>query len=299
MTDRRSSRIVLSASRRTDIPAFYMDWFMDRIRRGTFEVTNPYNGRVSIVPVTRDRVHTIVFWSKNFDPFIASGNGESLLKMGYHLFFNFTVNTVAPALEPNVPTLANRIAQLEELCYRFGSDAVNWRFDPICFYLTHGETLQDNLGDFFQIADHAGSIGIKRCITSFMDDYPKIQRRLRSKSNGGNQISFIDPPPEKKVAVLLKMETILTKRNIALLICCENEVYHKLPADSSIQGSSCISNELLVSLSGGSLYLQKDKGQRIKAGCGCQVSVDIGSYRDHPCYHNCLFCYANPKEKQN
>ncbi len=299
MTHQPLSQIVLSASRRTDIPAFYMDWFMDQTHRGAFEVMNPYNGRVSIVPATPDHVHTIVFWSKNFGPFIESGNGDILLKRGYHLFFNFTVNSVAPVLEPNVPTLANRLAQLEELCRRFGSDAVNWRFDPICFYLINGEMHQDNLGDFLQVAEHAASSGIKRCIISFMDDYPKIRRRLRSKPNGENQILFIDPPLEKKVAVLLKMETILTKRNIALWICCENDVYNMLPVNSSIQDSSCISNELLVSLFGGSLSLQKDKGQRIKDGCGCQVSVDIGSYRDHPCYHNCLFCYANPREKQN
>ena len=70
-----------------------MPWFMEQIARGIFEVVNPFNQRVSIVPATADAVHTIVFWSKNFGPFIGEHYGDKLLELGYHLFFNFTVNS--------------------------------------------------------------------------------------------------------------------------------------------------------------------------------------------------------------
>ena len=90
---KHSDQIVISASRRTDIPAFYMDWFMEQIKKEVFEVTNPYNRRKSIVPATPDKVHTIVFWSKNFAPFIKGRFGQTLLRMGYNLFFNFTINS--------------------------------------------------------------------------------------------------------------------------------------------------------------------------------------------------------------
>jgi len=106
--------------------------------------------------------------------------------------------------------------------------------------------------------------------------------------------SFIDPSIETKIEVLLAMETVLSEVNIDLYTCCEKQVLEALPIDSGITKSSCIPNDLLVEIFGGNLSFKKDTGQRVKDGCGCMVSVDIGSYHNHPCYHNCLFCYANP-----
>jgi len=140
--------IVISASRRTDIPAFYMEWFMDRIEKGSFDVINPYNHHISVVPATCENVHSIVFWSKNFRPFIENSYGDKLKKRGYNLFFNFTINSYLPLLEPNLPSLADRLDQLESLCSRFNSNTINWRFDPICFYKTRGNQLMDNLPIF-------------------------------------------------------------------------------------------------------------------------------------------------------
>ena len=106
------SKIVISASRRTDIPGFYMPWFMKQIGRGFFEVVNPFNQHVAVVPVSAARVHTIVFWSKNFGPFIDKVYGRQLIKLGYHLFFNFTINSDNPNLEPHVPPLNERLTSL-------------------------------------------------------------------------------------------------------------------------------------------------------------------------------------------
>ena len=283
-------KTVISASRRTDIPAFYMPWFMEQIRKGFFEVVNPFNQRVSIVPATADRVHTIVFWSKNFGPFIDKGFGPQLQKRGYHLFFNFTINSDNPELEPNVPPLNERLEQLAHLCSHYGPRAVNWRFDPLCFYMAGQGPLQDNLKDFSVIADRAAASGITHCITSFMDHYPKIRRRIASRPG----FEFIDPPLSEKLNTILEMETRLAALNIHLYTCCEKDLIQALPVTSSVAPSSCIPNDLLMELYGGQLSIRKDTGQRVKAGCGCKVSADIGSYRRQPCYHNCLFCYANP-----
>ena len=288
-------KTVISASRRTDIPAFYMPWFMEQIHRGFFEVVNPFNQRASIVPATADRVHTIVFWSKNFGPFINKEYGPQLQKLGYHLFFNFTINSDSLDLEPNVPQLSERLGQLAHLCSHYGSRAVHWRFDPLCFYRSESENLRDNLADFSDIADHAAASGISSCITSFMDHYPKIRRRLTSRPG----FEFIDPPPAKKRETILEMETRLAALNIRLYTCCEKELGRALPVTSTVEPSSCIPNDVLMELYGGQLSLKNDTGQRVKAGCGCKVSVDIGSYRQQPCYHNCLFCYANPKSCQS
>ena len=289
-----NQKTVISASRRTDIPALYMKWFMVNVNKGRFEVMNPYNRHVSIVPATPDKVHTIVFWSKNFGPFIEGGYGEALTKMGFNLFFNVTLNSDLSLLEPNIPAIAVRIAQLRHLSSHYSVDSINWRFDPICFFRFGDSEIQNNLADFQMIARNASRLGIGRCITSFMDHYPKIRRRTRSKPG----FSFIDPPLEKKKTLLLWMEQILDNENIKLQTCCEKEVLDALPLDTGITNSSCIPNDLLVKIFGGRLSLKKDAGQRIKQGCGCMDSVDIGSYHQHPCYHNCLFCYANPSSSR-
>lgn len=283
-------QIVLSASRRTDIPAFYMPWFISRIERGFFEVVNPFNRQVSIVDAGPDRVHTLVFWSKNFGPFLDGGYGEMLQDRGYHLFFNFTLNSAAPLLEPRVPPLTTRLAQLADLCRRFGPRAVHWRFDPICFYRTAGGSVENNLTDFSRIAAAAAVCGIERCITSFMDDYAKIRRRTAAIPG----FEFLYPEPAEQRRITLEMNDELKQKGMTLYLCCEKVLLESLPAGTGIRPSSCIPNDFLVELYGGNLSFQKDHGQRIASGCGCKVSVDIGSYHLQPCHHRCLFCYANP-----
>lgn len=266
---------------------------MGRIKTGVFEVVNPFNRHVRKVPATPDDVHTIVFWSKNFDLFLKMGYGQNLQKTGYHLFFNFTINSYDPRLEPHVPPLDDRLNQLVQLSAHFGSGAINWRFDPVCFFRTRNGTLENNLNDLNRIADHAAECGIRRCITSFMDPYPKIMKRLKQLPH----LSFSDPPLEVKKEIIIKMALALTARKINLRLCCEKEILDALPASTPVAGSACIPNDLLVELFGGNLSIKKDTGQRIKKGCGCKVSVDIGSYDQHPCFHNCLFCYANPASR--
>jgi hypothetical protein len=287
---KHSNQIVISASRRTDIPAFYMDWFMEQIKKEVFEVTNPYNRRKFIVPATPEQIHTIVFWSKNFAPFIKGGFGETLLRKGYNLFFNFTINSNIPLIEPRVPSLKQRLVQLRDLSRNFDSKTINWRFDPICFYTYEEKVIKDTLHDFSRIAAWASQCGVTRCITSFMDHYAKIKKRIKSISG----FSFIDPVLSQKVEILLEMEKKLSEKKIDLYTCCEKEVLNALPSGSDIRKSSCIPNDLFVKIFGGNLSFKKDTGQRSSKGCGCMISVDIGSYHLHPCYHNCLFCYANP-----
>ena len=287
---KHSNQIVISASRRTDIPAFYMDWFMEQIKKEVFEVTNPYNRRKFIVPATPEQIHTIVFWSKNFAPFSKGGVRETLLRKGYNLFFNFTINSNIPLIEPRVPSLKQRLVQLRDLSRNFDSKTINWRFDPICFYTYEEKVIKDTLHDFSRIAAWASQCGVTRCITSFMDHYAKIKTRIKSISG----FSFIDPVLSEKIEILLEMEKKLSEKKIDLYTCCEKEVLNALPSGSTIRKSSCIPNDLFVKIFGGNLSFKKDTGQRSSKGCGCMISVDIGSYHLHPCYHNCLFCYANP-----
>jgi hypothetical protein len=206
---------ILSVSRRTDIPAFYMPWFMDRVSRGVVEVVNPFNRQVKQVAISPQRIHTMVFWSKNFGPFLAGGYGDQLQAMGYHLFFNFTVNSRAPELEPGVPDLEQRLDQLRQLCHRFGAASVQWRFDPICHYTIDPGVIETNLGEFETIAAVAGECGIDTCTTSFMDHYRKIGRRTRGR------LTFVEPSPAERVRILTHMEQTLGPLGIHLALCCE------------------------------------------------------------------------------
>jgi hypothetical protein len=285
-----TKKIVISASRRTDIPAFYMKDFMKAIHRGFFRVTNPFNQKESLVMATPDKVHTIVFWSKDYTNFLKGHFIKSLRDFGYNLFFNYTINSRDYLLEPCLPSLDHRLTQLETLAGIVGPDAIFWRFDPICFYRGEDGKICHNRSDFLKIADVASDLGIQTCITSFLDIYRKVQKRLSCVPG----FSFLDPTIENKIKILLEMAQELKRRNINLLTCCEKQILESIPPDSGIKASSCIPNHYLAKLYGPNVSLKKDTGQRIKFGCGCRSSVDVGSYRHQPCYHNCLFCYANP-----
>ncbi|MCK5838071.1 MAG: DUF1848 family protein, partial [Desulfobacula sp.] len=140
---------ILSASRRTDIPAFYMDWFMDHINLGFFNIKNPYNKTIKEIDVSRDSIHSIVFWSKNYNAFIKAKAGETLTQLGFNIYFNVTINSESTLLEPNLPSLKKRLEQLDELSSVFGPEKISWRFDPICFYqISDKDSGENNLSDF-------------------------------------------------------------------------------------------------------------------------------------------------------
>lgn len=288
--DKQNKKMILSASRRTDIPAFYMKWFMERLEKGVFETINPFNRQRSQILASPETIHSIVFWSKNFKPIISEGYGIKLRDMGYGLFFNFTVNSENPLLEPNIPRLEERLDQMRVLSDLFGPETIYWRFDPICFYRKKNGRLLNNYHDFETIAKTVAQCGINRCVTSFMDDYKKIKQRLPVK----NGLRFIFPDTHEKANILLDMERFLSDLGISLVTCCEKNVMDHLPETSSISSGACIPGNRLKALYGGNISMKKDTGQRTKAGCRCRESKDIGSYAHHPCFHNCLFCYANP-----
>jgi hypothetical protein len=283
-------RIVLSASRRTDIPAFYMPWFMSRIETGFFEVDHPFGSAAAVIPAEIDHVHSIVFWSKNFDPFLRGGFGERLAQKGYGLFFNCTVNSSPGFLEPHLPSLDKRLDQLERLCDRFSPQAVQWRFDPICFYRTSAGKTSHNLSGFEKIAARASRAGIRTCITSFVDLYRKVERRMSASG-----VILYDPPLEEKIERLVTMANFLVDLNIDLHLCCEKELLAALPTSAGVQAAACVPNHRLAKMYGNDVSLRRDPGQRVSSGCGCRHSRDIGSYRRHPCRHACLYCYANPQ----
>ncbi len=285
--------IILSASRRTDIPAFYMDWFMERIDKGSFELINPYNGRKKTIDCTPEDIHSIVFWSKNFGPFIEGGFDTRLMNAGYRMFFQFTVNPEHPILEPRVPPLRERINQMACLIRRYGPASIVWRFDPICIGTDPNGAFFRTSDTFGEMAEQMAAVGVRTCTFSFLDLYAKVIRRSATKG-----IHFMDPEPAQQIAIASEMALLAHRLGIHLQTCCEPELLKSLPKDIPITQASCIPAPLLTELYGEGCPLLPDKGQRRSKGCGCYLSRDIGSYQDHPCHHDCLFCYANPSSRQ-
>lgn len=197
-------------------------------------------------------------------------------------------------MEPAVPRLDKRLEQLAYLCERYTPQAIHWRFDPVCFFKDQRGLWTNNLDQFETIARRAGDLGIGVCITSFVDLYRKVQRRLNKRSD----IRLCDPPLALKIDQVLEMARILAGFKIQLRLCCEKEVLAALPPEAAVQAAACIPTRQLVRLYGPGISLARDSGQRSQAGCGCGLSRDIGSYHRHPCHHNCLFCYANPASER-
>ena len=217
------------------------------------------------VPARPHEVHSIVLWSKNFGPFLDRKIGEKLERRGYRLFFNFTINAADRKLEPYVPPLAERIRQITELAQRHDPQAITWRFDPICFF-RHSDsvTLHLHLDALEPIADALAAVGIRRCVTSFVDLYPKLRKRLR-----GTDLALVDPPLDIKVETLTAMAAALRKRQIVLHLCCEQAILDALPVDIGIRSGACIPGPLLAALFG-------VVARVVSGAVECPVAVVVG-----------------------
>lgn len=280
--EKEMKNIVISASRRSDIPAFYLQWFLSSLKKGIFSVQNPFSKKVQRVVLPEDKIHSIIFWSKNYEELIK--RIDELKK--FNLYFHFTINSESSLLQPNVPPLRESLSQLEFITEKFSSDSVSLRFDPIIFYEKNGRFF-DNLCDFEKILSFSHKLGIKFIITSFMSHYPKIDRREKRINN----FKFIYPSFEEKAEHLKKISEIAESYGIKIHLCCEKELVEL--GIKNTQSASCINVEHLINLYGEGPLPLKDKTQRRSKGCGCQLSVDIGSYGFQPCLCGCLYCYAN------
>ncbi len=253
-----------------------MRWFEYHVQKGYLDVRNPVmknrSYRVSLLP---EDVHTIVFWSKNYRPFLKSKISYS---KNYNFYFNFSLVDCAE-MELNAPPLSERLQQVKELCRRWSPEHINWRFDPILFW---HEGQKNNLNSFYPIADFMGEMGIRRCTFSFVTPYNKVKKRT-----GEFDQQLYDPPLQQKLDVLANLSEFAKSRGIVLESCCDGQV---LGVNGIVRGR-CIHGPLLSALAGERASLANDKSQR--QDCGCSKSSDIGSY-DMSCPHACTYCYAKP-----
>ena len=307
--------VIVSASRSTDIPAFYSKWFMNRLEKGYCIWYNPFNRKPMFISFKNTKV--IVFWTKNPEPMIKYL--PELDRRGIHYYFQITLNDYdKEGFEPNVPNLISRIETFKHLSNIIGSKKVIWRFDPLI--LTEELTPRKLLTRIYHIGNQIKGYTDK-LVFSFVDVkvYRKVQNNLIKETPffTKENIDLAEPEGEKRkelVEGLVKLREHWRKEgwNLELATCSEDVDLEKY----SISHNSCIDgdlmerlfyedNELLYYLKSGKLPQPdifgnvpelaikrrnlKDKGQR--KACGCIVSKDIGMY--NTCKHLCVYCYAN------
>lgn len=275
-------KTVISASRRTDIPAFYLDWFLKAIQNGSLEVRNPfYRKSYQTVKLSADYVRWIVFWSRNYAKFIKHRS----FFQEYQLFFHFTILPQS-ILERSALTLKQALSQLELLSHYYGSDHIIWRYDPMVHWSENNKILSNHdLNNFKILCKNIGSLEIKKCYTSFVNIYEKYKRRFH-KAFPDKQIYELDWYEQS--TVLNAMVDVAEDYGITIY-SCSNDKLLNIP---KIHKGHCIDGPLLNAL---------DKEARISVAkspsrkdCGCTKSIDIGDYFEQPCYFGCLYCYANP-----
>ncbi|ADJ26456.1 Domain of unknown function DUF1848 [Dehalogenimonas lykanthroporepellens BL-DC-9] len=272
--------MIISASRRTDLPAFYSEWFINRIQAGFCCVVNPLNAhQVSRVSLKPEDVTAIVLWSKNPAPLIPSL--PILDRMGYRYYFQYTLNDYSNDLEQRIPPFHQRLDTFKSLANKIGQQRTIWRYDPIIFSPSLDESY--HLDRFNKIATELNG-STNRVMISILDMYDKVSNRLEKQGQYFNTAYSPDPPGGKLLTFLRELHDIAGTNGMEIFSCAEETDF----ADAGIQHGHCIDTDLIRQLWHLPIKFKKDKGQR--KACGCSVSKDIGA--NSTCLHECVYCYS-------
>lgn len=264
--------MIVSVSRRTDIPAFYSQWFFNRIQAGEVLIRNPFNrNQVSRVILNKDWVDCFVFWTKNPQPMLEKLH---LLK-DYSYYFQFTLNAYGEEIEPKVGKKQNLIETFKTLSQRIGKDKVIWRYDPIL--INNMYTKEYHYKWFAMFAQKLAGY-TEQCIISFVDDYKESKKNATIL--GVTTITEGD-----MLEIGARFADIAQQNQIKVTTCAEK-------IDLSTVGIShgqCIDPQFISKLIGKDCSnFQQDT---LRTHCKCVKSVDIGEYNS--CLHYCQYCYAN------
>lgn len=270
--------MIISASRRTDIPAFYSEWFINRLKAGFAFIQNPRNrNRIASVVLNPDVVDSIVFWTKNPEPMMK--RLDEIDAMGYPYYFQFTLTSYDSYIEKGLPKKNALMDNFKALSDKIGPNRVIWRYDPIIvnpefsvpYHLDAFEKMSNALGDY-----------TNRCVFSFIDIYTHTKKGVKDVVQ--QEVNEFDC---KQLAQ--GFSEIAKSHKLALTTCSES-------IDLSIYGiehSSCIDQKLVEKILDCPIRTKKDPNQR--GACGCIESMDIGTYDS--CSHGCIYCYATTSEE--
>jgi len=277
---------IISVSRKTDIPAYYGGWFMDRLRQG-------YSGYINsivkseryLVSLKPEHVICFVFWSKNFGPFVESL--REIRDRGYGCLLHFTITGLPKEFEPNVPDSESAIITIKELSRLFSSDNVFWRYDPIVISDVTDENY--HLKRFEWISSQLEG-PVSRCYFSFPTHYKKVSRGIK-KFKDEHGIAIYDPDKDFKVSLANRLAEIAGQHGMTMHSCAGEYL-----VGGKIEKAHCVDGDLIDSLFSPTPAKRQRKEKPMREGCGCARSTDIGIYDS--CIHSCVYCYANMNKER-
>ena len=271
--------MIISASRRTDIPAFYSEWFIKRIEEGYLYVINPMNRKqVSKIELNQKVVDCIVFWTKDAEPMI--NKLDILDSLGFKYYFQFTLTSYQSDVEPGLRNKNEIIETFKKLSIRIGKEKVIWRYDPI--FLNKKYTKEYHYAWFRALCQRMSGYTDK-CVISFLDLYRKTSRNTK-------QLDIQEMKNEDMLEMARELRIIAREYNITIETCSEEIDL----LECGVCHGKCIDDKLIEKIIGSKIDVKKDDTQRDI--CGCVKSIDIGHY--NTCKHYCAYCYANFNHEQ-
>jgi hypothetical protein len=273
---------IISVSRRTDIPAFYGDWFMGRLKEGFAGVVGPFGGQKYIISLLPEDVICFVFWSKDFTAFLE--NLKVIEDLGYKFYFNYTITGLPKVFESKVDK-SSAIETLKTLSSMYTPKHINWRFDPIIitdtcgrdFYIHAFETLAAELQGL-----------VERCYFSFVAEYNKVKLSFQQLERTKG-VKVLQSTTDFKIELANELASIAQRYGIQMFSCCGDYL-----VNDKIKKAHCIDGSIIEELfyPQGLQYTEKPT----RAQCGCTESTDIGTY--NTCPHGCAYCYANVNKER-
>ncbi len=269
--------LIVSASRRTDVPAFHARWFERRLAAGFCEVRHPYTGRVHRVSLDPACVSAYVFWTRQPAPLLRTM--ATLHAAGCGVLVQFTINGYGPPIESHNPPRRVALRAFERAATALGPDAVLWRYDPIL--LAPDLPPAEHLRRFRDLARALEGM-TRRCTFSFVDFYGKTTRNLASIERA-REVSFERPEPQRKRALAQELGGIAREHGMELLSCCDDDL-----VGGNVGKSRCIDPAAIERVMG--RPLGSVPASPTRKDCGCVRSADIGAY--DTCAFGCAYCYA-------
>lgn len=265
--------MILSVSRRTDIPAFYAEWFMERLRQKYVLVRNPFNiHSISRIPLTPENVDAIVFWTKNSKPI--HKYLDEIDELGYKYYFQYTITPYKNDLEEKVQDKKEIVETFKKLSEKIGSEKVILRYDPVI--LSDNYTIDFHKKAFARLCDLLAPY-TKKIVFSFLDDYKKISKNIK-------QLNIKEISAEEMCIMAEYFADTAKNYNLKIESCAEQIDLERF----GINHGKCIDDELIEKITGYKISAGKDNQRN---ACGCIKCIDIGEY--NTCMHKCLYCYAN------